>query len=162
MADVDHIQAAQDALDATQGRDAASVQAHATLALAHAVLALAKHLDPGAALPRDTATGTQEPAALPQSAGLAQVVTVQLGGTIYHLERLQDGTIRALNTSVPAYEAPTKPVLRRINEEKQLGVDLYRPNGAKKNTRTLGRDVMRALLDQNKAMRNKSSKPRPA
>jgi hypothetical protein len=68
---------------------------------------------------------------------------------VYQLERYESTSVRVLNTGPQRYEV-AKPILRGINEEKQLGVDLLRANGRTKNTRTLGRDVMRALLEQGK------------
>lgn len=87
---------------------------------------------------------------------IVQVVTVQLGDVLYQLERYESTSIRVLNTSSQEYEV-AKPILRRINDEKALAISLQFPTGRSKNTRTLGREVIRALLDQNKAVRQGDS-----
>jgi hypothetical protein len=155
MAEVNHIEAANEALAATaavpQQPDPSQVQAHATLALAHATLALVEQMNRGTGNRPGASPGQGSPKS-PDLGQIVQAVSVQLEDGVYHLERYENETILVLNTGVPAYERVTKPVLRRINVEKELGVDLNRPSGDEKNTRTLGRDVMRALVEQGKAI----------
>jgi hypothetical protein len=82
---------------------------------------------------------------------IVQVVTVPLSDVLYQIEQYESSTIRILNTSTQEYEV-AKPVLRRAIAEKALGINILQANGRPKNTRALGREVMRALLTQNKAV----------
>lgn len=85
----------------------------------------------------------------PEFGAIVQIVPVQLGESIYQIEQYESMTIRVFNTNTQTYEV-AKPVLRRINEIKGLGINSLRPNGHAKNTRALGREVIQALLEQNK------------
>ena len=80
---------------------------------------------------------------------VVQVTAVKLGTTIYQIERHESTAIRILNLTSREYEV-AKPILRQINEEKKLGVNLLAKNGKAKNTRVLGRDVINALVAQKK------------
>lgn len=80
---------------------------------------------------------------------IVQVIGAKLGNTVYQLERHESMAIRVLNLASREYEV-AKPILRQINTELKLGVDLNARNGVAKNTRILGRDVINALLAQNK------------
>jgi hypothetical protein len=82
---------------------------------------------------------------------VVQVVTVQLGDVLYQIERYESTSIRVLNVSSQEYEV-AKPILRRIIDDMTLAISLEFPTGRKKNTRTLGREVIRALVEQNKAV----------
>lgn len=81
---------------------------------------------------------------------IIQVLAVNVGGTMYQGERYESSAVRVLNTETQEYEV-VKPVLRKINIEKDLNVPLTQPSGRNKNTRTLGRDIIRALIEQQKA-----------
>lgn len=116
--------------------------------LRHTIKAFIRHIQesPAGAMGR-----TSEARESPELGDIVQVVAVQLGDVLYQIERYESSTVRVFNTSTQEYEA-AKVVLRQTNDEKALGVNIFRANGREKNTRTLGREVMRALLMQNKAV----------
>jgi hypothetical protein len=76
-------------------------------------------------------------------------VMVSIKDVIYRVERYDTTSIRVYNTDSEEYEM-AKPVLREINQEKNLGVDLKNSRGNNKNTRTLGKDIIVALKAQSK------------
>lgn len=114
--------------------------------LRHSLKAFIRHIEEGPA-------GSVGRAILPRDShevgDLLEVVPVRLGDTVYHLERYESTSIRVLNTASQEYE-PAKPVFRRINADLALGVDLLNGRGEYKNTRTLGRDILRQVLEQGK------------
>ncbi len=116
--------------------------------LRHTIKAFIRHIQES---PAGTMGRTSEARESPEVGDVVQVVSVQLGEVIYQIERYESSTVRVLNTSTQEYEL-AKPVLRRANEEKALGINIFLATGRPKNTRTLGREVMRALLTQNKAV----------
>lgn len=116
--------------------------------LRHTIKAFIRHIEES---PAGSSGKPSDPRESPELGDIIQVVLVQLGDVMYQLERYESTSIRVLNTSVPRYEV-AKPILRRINEEKNLGVNIHRANGRAKNTRTLGREVIRALVEQNKVI----------
>jgi len=69
-----------------------------------------------------------------------------------------DGSINETNvTSFLSYvihesneflNEPVKPILRTINTQYELGIDLERKPGRSKNTQVLGKEVLQALLDK--------------
>lgn len=85
----------------------------------------------------------------PEVGDMIQMLAVNVGGITYQLERYESSTVRVLNTETQEYEV-VKPILRKINVEKDLKVSLTQPGGRNKNTRTLGRDIMRELVEQGK------------
>jgi len=115
--------------------------------LRHTLKAFARHILDG---PAGTASSQLNARTAPELGDIVQVVAVDLGGTTYQIERYDSTTIRVYNTSTQDYEV-AKQILRRANDEKGLGVPLTQPGGRNKNTRTLGRDIVRALIDQGKA-----------
>ena len=78
---------------------------------------------------------------------MVESVTVQLGNVLYQIERYHNSSIKVLNTNAQEY-VTARPILRQINSEKALGIELWGSTGYEKNTQTLGREVMRALVDQ--------------
>lgn len=114
--------------------------------LRHTIKAFIRHIQES---PAGSLRRVSDPRESPELGDITQVLLVQLGSVVYQLERYESTSVRVLNTGAQRYEV-AKPILRSINEGKQLGVDLLRANGRTKNTRTLGRDVMRALLEQGK------------
>lgn len=114
--------------------------------LRHTIKAFIRHIQESPAGSIGRASKAHES---PELGDLMQVVTVQLGDVLYQIERYESSTIRVLNTSTQEYEV-AKPVLRRANDERSLNINILRANGRSKNTRTLGRDIMRALLTQHK------------
>jgi len=80
---------------------------------------------------------------------IVESVMVSIKNEIYRVERYDTSSIRVYNTDTEEY-LTAKPVLREINQEKSLGVDLKNSRGNNKNTRTLGKDIIVALKDQKK------------
>lgn len=116
--------------------------------LRHTIKAFIRHIQES---PASTIGRAGEIRESPELGDIMQVVPVQLGDVVYQIERYESSTIRVLNTTTQEYEV-AKPILRRTNDEKALSINILRANGRSKNTRTLGREVMRALLTQNKAL----------
>jgi len=83
---------------------------------------------------------------------ITKTVFVKLSDFTYRIERYESTTVRIFNLDNQEYEV-TKPILRKINNEKKLGIDLELSTGRKKNTRNLGRYVIKALLDQDKNLK---------
>lgn len=81
---------------------------------------------------------------------IVEVVAVAISDGMYQIERYESSTVRVFNVDTQEYEV-ARPILRQINVEKNLGIDLNLPSGLAKNTRILGREVMKALVDQGKA-----------
>ena len=121
--------------------------------LRHTIKAFIRHIQesPAGALGR-----ASEARESPELGDIMQIMTVQLGEVLYQIERYESSTVRVLNTSTQAYEM-AKPLLRRANDEKALGINILRATGRPKNTRTLGREVLRALLTQNKVVESRET-----
>ena len=116
--------------------------------LRHTIKAFIRHIVQS---PAGTPIGRiPKPRTSPESVDLAEVILVQLGDVVYQIERYASGSFRVFNTKTQQYVA-AKAILRQANEEKMLGIDISRPGGTK-NTRRLGREVMRALLAQHKSI----------
>jgi PD-(D/E)XK nuclease superfamily len=116
--------------------------------LRHTIKAFIRHIEES---PAGRVGKVSDPRESPERGDVVQVLLVRLGDSVYQLERYESTTVRVFNIGTQKEEV-AKPILRRINEEKALGVNLYRANGTTKNTRQLGREVMRELLEQNKAL----------
>ncbi|MDA3912351.1 MAG: PD-(D/E)XK nuclease family protein [Bacteroidales bacterium] len=81
---------------------------------------------------------------------ITESVLVKLSNGQYRIELYESSTVRIYNLDSQEYEV-TKPILRKINEEKELGISLQTPNGKDlKNTRTLGKQVIKELINQGK------------
>jgi hypothetical protein len=63
----------------------------------------------------------------------------------YSLKRFDNKMIRIFNANDEITDEPVKPILRKIIEIYKLDVDLERKPGKRKNTQTLGRDVIREM-----------------
>lgn len=61
--------------------------------------------------------------------------------TKYRIVQYENGSILVESEGVP--EATTKPVLRKI--AKEVGVDIHNSSGNRKNTRSLGADIIKHL-----------------
>ncbi len=85
-----------------------------------------------------------------------ETVEVEISIGIYRLERYDSTTICAFNLDSEQYEM-VKPILRLVNDEKNLGVDILNSRGNKKNTRTLGRDIIREIKNQGKELKEQGS-----
>jgi hypothetical protein len=71
---------------------------------------------------------------------------VHLSNGTYRLEQYESSTIRVYCFETQEY-VTAKPILRRIIDEKGLNVSLYLQSGTLKNTRILGRDIIKALKE---------------
>lgn len=80
---------------------------------------------------------------------IIESVMVSIKKGIYRVERYDTTSIRVYNVDSEQYET-AKPVLREINDEKNLEVNLRNSQGNNKNTRSLGKDIIIALKTQNK------------
>lgn len=63
----------------------------------------------------------------------------------YQLKRFACNSIRIFNSDDEIVQKTVKPVLRKINDEYELKIELRFDSGHLKNTRTLGMEVIRAL-----------------
>ena len=90
---------------------------------------------------------THKPQASLELGNIVESVTIQLGDVLYQIERYQNSSIKVLNTNTQEY-VTAMPILRQINGEKALGIELWGATDYEKNTQTLGREVIRALLAQ--------------
>ena len=79
---------------------------------------------------------------------IKNVVNVDLKSGNYRIEEYESSSIKVYNLETQEYEV-AKPILREVIEEKNLKIDLYYDSGNKKNTRTLGKDVIQSLKNQN-------------
>jgi len=82
--------------------------------------------------------------------GIEEVVFVKIKSGTYRIERYENSTIRVVNAESQKYES-AKMLLQKVVNEKKLGIDMYWASGSLKNTRDLGKEVMRELVIQNKA-----------
>jgi CRISPR/Cas system-associated endoribonuclease Cas2 len=73
-----------------------------------------------------------------------ETATVSINKGNYRIERYDTTSILVYNLDSQTYET-AKPLLREINAEKALGIDLLNSRGNSKNTRTLGKDVISKL-----------------
>jgi hypothetical protein len=64
------------------------------------------------------------------------------------LQRFDNNMIRVVDESNEFLNEPVKPILRAINSEYDLGIDLERKPGRSKNTQVLGREVLQGLIDK--------------
>lgn len=81
--------------------------------------------------------------------GIEEVAFVEITTGNYRIERYKSSTIKVFNLEEEEYEV-AKPLLRKINKEKDLKVDLFTSNGTKLNTRSLGRKIVEQLKLQGK------------
>ncbi|RZB30703.1 MAG: hypothetical protein SRB1_02983 [Desulfobacteraceae bacterium Eth-SRB1] len=82
---------------------------------------------------------------------IAEVAFLEFSKGKYRIERYENSTIRLVNLETQKYES-AKPLLRKIIREKKLGVNLHFSSGAEKNTRDLGREVLKRLKQQGKVL----------
>lgn len=81
-----------------------------------------------------------------------ETVTVRTDNGVYRIDRYESGTIRTFDVGKELEQelSPTKPILRQLNEEMSLDVDLFAATGKEKITRTMGQHIMKAIVDQGK------------
>lgn len=90
-----------------------------------------------------------------EKGNVVEVATVSIESGSYRIERYDSTSIRVYNTDSQNYET-AKPLLREINTEKNLGINLFNPRGNKKNTRTLGKELIAELKAQGKERQTKA------
>ncbi len=73
-----------------------------------------------------------------------ETATVSINKGNYRIEYYDTTSTLVYNLDSQTYET-AKPLLREINAEKALGIDLLNSRGNSKNTRTLGKDVISKL-----------------
>ncbi len=74
---------------------------------------------------------------------------VKLDGTFFIIKRHSDKTILIYDQNDKVLYEPVLPLLRRINIEKKLDVDLCYPSSSeKKNTRDLGKGLINSLNEK--------------
>jgi len=78
-----------------------------------------------------------------------EMATVSINKGTYRIERYDSTSIRVYNIDSQSYET-AKPLLREINTEKELAINLLNSRGNKKNTRSLGKDIISELKAQGK------------
>lgn len=84
-----------------------------------------------------------------ENGNVIETATVSIKSGIYRIERYDTTSIRMYNIDSQNYET-AKPLLREINNEKNLGVHLLNSRGNLKNTRTLGKEIISELKNQGK------------
>ncbi|MCE4566038.1 DUF91 domain-containing protein [Maribellus sp. CM-23] len=82
-------------------------------------------------------------------------VTISLKGGLLRIDRYDTTTIIVFNLDEEREET-AKPILREINDELNLGVPLLNSMGNKKNTRTLGKDIIAEIKAQQKEYKSDS------
>lgn len=83
--------------------------------------------------------------------GIAEVAFLEFSKGKYRIERYENSTIRLVNLETQKYES-AKPILRKIIREKKLRINLNLSSGVEKNTRDLGREVLKQLKLQGKGL----------
>lgn len=78
-----------------------------------------------------------------------EIANVSITSGTYRIERYDSTSIRVYNVDSKIYET-AKPLLREINTEKNLDVNLLNSRGNKKNTRSLGKEIISELKAQGK------------
>lgn len=81
--------------------------------------------------------------------GIEDVVFVKIKSGTFRIERYENSTIRIVNAESQKYES-AKDLLIKIANEKKLGIDLNWASRSPKNTRDLGKEVMKELDIQGK------------
>lgn len=80
---------------------------------------------------------------------IIELANVSINRGNYRVERYDSATIQVYNVDSQVYET-AKPILREINIEKNIGVNLFNSRGNKKNTRSLGKEIISELKAQGK------------
>jgi len=111
----------------------------------HTLKAFVVHIKESISPSLTSARNTTQPGDIIESA------FVQLSDGKYRIDRHESTTVRVFNLDTQEYEV-TKPLLRKINTERKLGIDLKSSTGREKNTRQLGRHVIKELFSQQKGI----------
>ena len=115
----------------------------------HTLKAFAVHIKENIATSNINRRFTGEPDNIIQS------VLVQISDGIFRIEQSENNTIRIFNIDTQEYNV-AKPLLRKINTEKQLGIELKLSTGRNKNTRNLGKQVIKELQLRGKDLKDTS------
>lgn len=67
---------------------------------------------------------------------------VKLGSEILNIKRYENNMIRIFDFEENMLNTQVKPILKRINNEKNLCISLKHENGIDKNTQTLGKEII--------------------
>lgn len=86
---------------------------------------------------------------------IIESVTVSLKRGLFRIDRYDTTSITVFNLDEEKEET-AKPILRKINDELNLGVTLLNSMGNKKNTRTLGKDIIAEIISQQKEYKTNS------
>jgi len=78
----------------------------------------------------------------PERGEIIETARVSISTGRYRIERYKSHTILVFDLDAQEYVKEAKPVLRAINVEKDLKIDLNYSSGNKKNTRFLGKDII--------------------
>jgi hypothetical protein len=80
---------------------------------------------------------------------IIETVSVTISKGTFRIERYENNTILVYNLDAETYQT-AKPLLRAVSDEKELNVALLNSKGNKKNTRSLGREIISAIKYQGK------------
>ncbi len=86
-----------------------------------------------------------ESAVAPSSDSVVDAVEVELASGRYRIERLKSNTIHAIYFDSGKPVKIVKPFLQEVIQEHSLPVNIEFDSGKEKNTRTIGREVLKAL-----------------
>ncbi|MDD5239888.1 MAG: PD-(D/E)XK nuclease family protein [Candidatus Nanoarchaeia archaeon] len=78
-------------------------------------------------------------------------VEVKINVGTYWIVRFEHGTVKVFDMNT-AEEQVAKPILREINKEKELKINLFRENGNEINTRELGKQIILKLNECKKTL----------
>jgi CRISPR/Cas system-associated endoribonuclease Cas2 len=88
---------------------------------------------------------------------VVETAYVAINKGTFRIERYDSTSIRVYNVDSESYET-AKPLLREINTEKELSVNLLNSRGNEKNTRSLGKDIISELKAQGKEYPSEKSR----
>ncbi len=77
--------------------------------------------------------------------GIEEVVSVSLSSGNYRIEKYLNSAVKVFNLDLGKYEQNTKSILKKINSEMNLNIDLYHKTGTEVNTRFLGKKIIKEL-----------------
>ena len=75
--------------------------------------------------------------------------SVKLNDKIIHIKKHSDKTILIYDKNDDVLYSQVKPILREVNNQHKLNIDLKHSSGSVKVTRTLGREVINKLNHRN-------------
>ncbi len=77
------------------------------------------------------------------------IANAEIDKTEYCIKRFSNNMIRLFDMEDNILEIEVKPILRKINEEYKLGIELFHSTGKSKNTQILGREIINKLKKYN-------------